>query len=193
MMGQFEGLILSTARMYATQVRWDEDDMAQELRVKVWRALKRYDPTRSSVPLRNYVYGAIANRVKDFKRDAAREVNRQHRNGVSFCHLEAFDNRDGYDREEPLARFHSVDHYAVYGSIDEGTLTLPATLGDHEIKVLLLLMMEWSKPEIALRLAVSISQIHTIVGSLRRKLADWEPTLRQDSSQRVVVELALAA
>jgi RNA polymerase sigma factor (sigma-70 family) len=198
LLAQFEGLIITTARMHAKQVRWDEEDMAQELRVKVWKALPRYDSSRSTISLRSYVFGVITNRVKDFKRDTSREVRRRSDNGISFMHTEDWTAGSSSDMDNSAtsvfeALFHCASHDEVYGAIDEGKFLLPATLTNIEARVLVLLMMQWSKPETALRLGLSTCQVQTIVGRLRRKLADWDPGQRRDESRTFELELALVA
>jgi DNA-directed RNA polymerase specialized sigma24 family protein len=193
-LAQFEGLIITTSRMWAAQVRLEEEDLAQELRVKVWYALPKWDPTRSALSLERYIFGVVTNRIFDFKRSAARERKRRDKNGLKFMHIEdlggAAAYRDDWGGDIPngqtrLDAHHCVGHDAVYGRVDEGKFVLPSTLTEIEAHVLVLLMFEWSKPEIALRLSLSKFEIARIVERLKEKLADWNPAQEADSSQVV--------
>lgn len=191
----FEGLVLTTARMFATQVGWEEDDMAQMLRLKVWKAVASFDPSRG-LSLERHVFGAITNRIKDFKRDAAREVKRRDRYGVMFLHIEdmrsAYDDRNVSRQEAFDARYNFAERDEVYGVIEEGKFVLPAGVTDREASVLVLLMHELSKTEIALRLGIPKPVVYECIDALRQKFADWAPA---DSSRVVeisTVQLAAA-
>lgn len=185
----FEGLVAQTARMFASMVKMEEEDLKQELRVKVWWAMKRYDPARDRVGLKNYVYGCVANKVKDFKRNAARRAAY----GVEFEYIE---DRLAHADDEMSAHFTgqhmSVAHDDVYGRIDEGVLTLPSTITRGEAHVLILLMFEMSKPEIMLRLAMPRPDVEAAIRSVRIKLADWNPGDAHAPSDQTV-SLVLAA
>lgn len=187
--------MLTTARMFATQVGWEEDDMAQMLRLKVWKAVASFDPSRG-LSLERHVFGAITNRIKDFKRDAAREVKRRDRYGVMFLHIEdmrsAYDDRNVSRQEAFDARYNFAERDEVYGVIEEGKFVLPAGVTDREASVLVLLMHELSKTEIALRLGIPKPVVYECIDALRQKFADWAPV---DSSRVVeisTVQLAAA-
>ena len=178
----FEGLVIATARIYAGRLRYEEDDLEQELRVKVWQAMRSYSPTRSPLPIQRYVFTCLTNRIKDMKRDAAREVARRERFGVSFLHIE--DCPVGHDENgRPMGTsasafeslFMCVERDEVYGQIDCGKFVLPSTLTDVEARVLVLLMLVWSRPEISRRLGISIYELNSVLRRLRIKLADWNP------------------
>jgi DNA-directed RNA polymerase specialized sigma24 family protein len=191
----FEGLVYSTARMFAAQVRREEEDLAQELRVRVWRAAVTYDPAKSRLSLERYVFQAVTNKIKDFKRDAAREARRREENGLVFLHIEDMPNYSSLlEDTRPLntptqeafdGHFHFADHDEVYGRIDEGLFVLPATITENEVTVLLLLLVGLSRSEVVSSLPLwPRSDVDRAIAGLRQKLADWKPT---DASQ--VVEL----
>jgi RNA polymerase sigma factor (sigma-70 family) len=175
----FEGLVYSTARMFAARVRREEDDLAQELRVRVWRAIVTYDATKSPLSLERYVFQAVTNKIKDYKRDAARAKRREDDDGMTLLHIE--DIRLAWHSQEVFdGFFHFVTHDEVYGSVDEGHFVLPATVTGREADVLVLLMMGMNKRQVAERLTLARADVDRAVGSLRDKLADWKP---DDSSQ----------
>lgn len=169
--------------MFAAQVRREEEDLAQELRVRVWRAVATYDATKSPLSLERYVFQAVTNKIKDFKRDAAREVKRREDDGMTLLHIE--DVRLGWqsrhDQQEAFdGVFHFATHEQVYGDIDEGSFALPATVTAREADVLVLLMMGLNRRQAAEHLTLERADVERDVLSLRDKLADWKP----DNSSR---------
>jgi RNA polymerase sigma factor (sigma-70 family) len=163
--------------MFAAQVRREEEDLAQELRVRVWRAVATYDATKSPLSLERYVFQAVTNKIKDFRRDAAREAKRREDDGMTLLHIE--DVRLGWHHHDQQEAFDGVFHFAtheqVYGEIDEGAFTLPATVTAREADVLVLLMVGLSKRQVGERLTLTRDDVEHDVGSLRVKLADWKP------------------
>jgi hypothetical protein len=172
---QFEGLVFTTARMFASYVAvlMEEEELRQELRIVVWRSCCKFDAERSGktgAGLRAYVYGNIANRVKSLRRDAARRA----RYNVSFEHIEGHrvegDERFYGDFE---LRYLCESPDVVYGKIDEGLLVLPATVTPSEVDVLLLLMFGFSETEMMLKLTLKRGDLRAVVGRLQVKFADW--------------------
>jgi DNA-directed RNA polymerase specialized sigma24 family protein len=176
--------------MFAAQVRREEEDLAQELRVRVWRAVVTYDATKSPLSLERYVFQAVANKVKDFKRDAAREARRREDSGMTLLHIEdirlRWHSRNETQQEVFDGFFHFVSHDEVYGEVDEGAFTLPATVTEREADVLLLLMMGLSKRQASERLVLSRADVDRSVTGLRDKLADWKPDSSRSVEQRPV-------
>lgn len=174
----FEGLVRSTARMFAGQVGRDPEDLAQELRVRCWRAIASYDPARSTQSLQRYVFSAVANKVKDFKRDAAREAARRERHGLSFTHIEDTLVHDG--RLSPAERFDQLHHHVgaeeVYAAVEAQRFECPASVSAAERRVLVALMCGASRAEVARLLGLSRGRVDEIVRTLRVKLADWRPS-----------------
>lgn len=183
----FEGLVHATAHMFAAQVRREEEDLAQELRVRVWRAVVTYDATKSSLSLERYVFQAVTNKIKDFKRDAAREARRREENGLTFLHIEDMildrrpteavnGNGDHRPRQEMFdGLFYFTTREEVFGRIEDGLFTLPATITQREASVLVLLMLGWPRPEVAVRLEIARPDVDGCVLALREKFADWRP------------------
>jgi RNA polymerase sigma factor (sigma-70 family) len=188
----FEGLVLSTARMFAAQVKREEDDLAQELRVRVWKAVIGYNPAKTTLSLERYVFQAITNKIKDYKRDAAREAKRREREGVSFLYIEdmfLLTDRTTGPQERFDSLYHFVEHEDVYGDVD-GRFVMPSSVTESEANVLLLLMTGLSKTEVAVRLGITRADVFDTIGSLRAKFADWQPA---NSSRVVSRPLAAAA
>ena len=175
----FEGLVRTTARMFAAQVGREEEDLAQELRVRVWRAAASYDPSKTTIGLKRYVYSAVANKVKDYKRDAARDARRRELTGVSIIHIEdmrlPFNDGHGSTQEAFESRHHFVLRETVYGRVEEA-FVLPSTVTEREASVLVMLMSDATKAEVAASLGITPFAVEECRRSLRLKLADWKPS-----------------
>jgi len=63
---RYEGLVHATMRRWRKYITPDltDEDVKQELRIKVWRALVSFDPERG-YPEERHVFGAVYNRAKD--------------------------------------------------------------------------------------------------------------------------------
>jgi RNA polymerase sigma factor (sigma-70 family) len=61
----YEGLVYATAARYAPYLDDDLDDVAQVLRVKVWKSLVAFNPARHTVGEKSWVFSCIRNQVKD--------------------------------------------------------------------------------------------------------------------------------
>jgi DNA-directed RNA polymerase specialized sigma24 family protein len=174
--------------MFASRIGMEEDDLAQELRIKVWSVIPRYDPARSPLTLERYVFGALTNKIKDFKRGAGREAKRRVTFGVEFLHIEDMRGWDDLSRQEAFdGQFHFVEREEVFSQIEEGRFVLPAGVTHTEARVLVLLMTDHTKSEIALRLGITKTEVFRSMTALREKFADWRPS-RPNSSQ--VVEIS---
>lgn len=183
-LSDYEGLVFTTARMFASIVRMEEDDLRQELRIRVWRAVETYDATKTRIPLKNYVYGCVANKIKDFKRNAARRA----KYGVEFEYIEdQLGLSDSPTVDAFVGEHLAVSREEVYGSVD-GLLDLPASVTPREARVLVLMMVGMSSPEIRLRLGVSRGELTGCMEGLRAKFSGW---VYGDAEQ--VVDLAALA
>lgn len=182
----FEGLVFTTARMFASMVKMEEEDLRQELRVKVWWAMERYDPSRTRVGLKNFVYGCVANKIKDYKRNAARRAAY----GLEFSHIEDHTSGETPTLDSFTGHYMSVGHDNVYGRIDEGLLTLPATVTQTEAQIVVLLMFGMTNTEIMVRMALPRPGVETAIASVRVKMADWHPGSTSAPAQTVALSLA---
>lgn len=179
----YEGLVFKTAQMFHGQVALELDDMRQELRLAVLKARRAYHPERSRLTERAYVYGCVANRVKDMKRDAARR-----RNGRLVVVHVSDDSLDWFE-----FTYRRVSHDEVFGAIEDGSFRLPATITDGEQEILLMLVVGYSQTEIASSQGVAYATVNASVRSLREKMADWRPSQQQAQSQRSIPQLPQTA
>lgn len=183
--------------MFAPQVRREADDLAQELRVRVWRAVATYDPAKSG-NLERYVFSVVTNKVKDYKRDAAREANRRERYGIAFLHIEDTYVSDGGARVTAAERFdqlyNHVTHDQVFAEVEAEPFELPPGVTDRERLVLALLIYGSERDEIAALVSVSREDLDALVRTLRRKFADWRPARATTTqlARRELVDAALA-
>jgi RNA polymerase sigma factor (sigma-70 family) len=180
-MTSFEGLVFRTSRMYAAQVKKDPDDLAQELRIRVWKAISTYDPERSRTSLESYVFSVVQNKIKDYKRDAARAAGRpvvlhiedmqlggKRTNNDVGSHAEA--KQELFDR-----LFNRIEAETVYAEVDD-RYQLPSTVTEPERQVLMLLAAGCSRDEIVGLLGVTRGQVDGMVRVLREKLAHLKPS-----------------
>lgn len=167
---RYEGLVFKTAQIHAPKIEEEPEDIRQILRIKVWHALTRYDPSRSGMSVDRYVFMVLTNQVKDLKKrkrrgelfidDVAPQVEQE---GGSVL-------RDSFDH-----RYLSDDHEQVYGDIEDDDLVIPSTLSRLERVILALLHGGYRQTEIADRLALGPRDVERSVRALRDKLADWKP------------------
>lgn len=182
----YEGLVYKTAQMWAWAVGMDEEDLRQEIRLKIAQALTTYDGGRSKLDVKNYVFGCVRNRITDLQKSRCRRLNY----GVTEIHFEAFDgqqtilgdgaeNMKGREKLE-LEHLMRVDHDQTYGRVDD-TFDLPATLTTEERHVAVLMTQEMRPTEIAMRLGFTTTEINRFIKALKEKLADWHPSKEDES------------
>lgn len=54
------------------QIGYERDDIAQEIRITVWRESSRYDPSRSALSLQTWLTYKVNYRLRTLKRNAMR-------------------------------------------------------------------------------------------------------------------------
>lgn len=162
-LSDFEGLIYSTARRYADLLA-DEDveDVRQILRLKVWRALAAYDASRSEQAIETFVFGCVANQVKDLLKAQTRRNSA--RNGA-MRYLE--------DIEVDGRELCVDEDYALAAVEDQ--LPLPSTLTHTERAVVVLLVAGHNQSEAAMVLGISRTTVRRVRAAVQRKMADWNP------------------
>lgn len=165
----YEGLIFSTAARYAPLLDDDLEDVQQILRIKVWNALRAFDPKRSRAGVKSYVFSCVRNQVKDLLKSQTRR--REARNG-NVGSVDAFSEAAG----EPFeARYLSVTADEAYALVEDEAVLLPSTLTELEGQVVALLVMDYSTAEIAKHLGVTRSSVTTAHVIVQEKMADWHP------------------
>jgi RNA polymerase sigma factor (sigma-70 family) len=176
---KYEGLVFSTARMYAGRLRVEEDDLQQVLRLRIWKALEAYDPRRSRVIEESFVFTCVRNQIKDLVKARIRRDNAKpgwmpdEVPGIREVYIE--DQQPGW--EIPVEE-------------QEGDeVLLPSTLTANERQVVALLYVGFSQAEIAVLMTVPPREVWAHVRVIREKMADWRPT----SPDAQVVHLATEA
>lgn len=181
----YEGLVYTTAQMVLVSVRArgiatadDElDDVMQLLRVKVFRALRSFDPAKARRKKGESVDQARDRYVFMCVIDAKKDIAKKKRTLVLMIEDEApvqLDSdsspRDGFD-----AHYLAQTHDDTYGEVEATLPLIPNTLSELERSVLVLLYRDFTHREIAGRLGVSKGEVSSAVRALRAKLADWKP------------------
>lgn len=166
--GAYEGLVHSTTRMFAERARMDDEDFAQELRLKIWQALERFDPNRSRLPEKRYVYALMFNRVKDMIRYP------RSRDDLIEDELPAASDGGSPLRDRFDMRFLSTPAEVVEEAL-YGRGLVPEGISEFEKEVLLLLYLEYQQVEIAPLLDVPLSRVKAAVRALREALAGLRP------------------
>ena len=177
----YEGLIHSTARRYEEQANRkgvEFDDFVQILRIRVWKAIEAYDPARSSMVLRAFVFGCVTNQVKDVLKNRTKaEALRSHHPGE--VHLddllpvrkeEGGTGDRGADSSHNALRFLSVSEEQAYSELDEDETELPDSLTPAERTVALMLIEDYTQPLIAQHLGCRLSEVRSHISSIRLKM-----------------------
>lgn len=175
--GPFEGLIHSTAARYAPYLDDLElDDIKQLLRIKVWQALMVYDRKRMTITgeaedvRRRFVFSCVSNRVKDMLKAQSR-LNRS-RNG---CQLYVEDQLAAAPGRFEHEHFR-VDGEVIFAVVEEEEFRLPSTLTVFEVRVVHLLLLDFSQTEAARILDVPRGRVRSAHGAIKEKMADWKPS-----------------
>jgi RNA polymerase sigma factor (sigma-70 family) len=181
----YEGLVRKTASMYERIVEEEFDDLCQILRLKAWRALGTYDPTRSKLPVERYVFSCLRNQVKDL-------LKKKRRNELFIEDIvPATPNAEAGDRGVLRDRFEA--HYLIvredqaYAGVATDTPLIPSTLTQGEREVMALLYLDYGQTEIALRLRMTKREVTAAVKALREKMADWNPGTSPNGRQHLTV------
>lgn len=168
----YEGVVFTTTKLIAPFVEADFEDIRQIFRLKVWRALQRYDPAVWA-DRDGYVFMCLTNQKKDLLQRVRR----------GDCSLDGLtEGRSGHDyddqtRADRFARRHGLvaTHDEVYGSVDSHGFTLPNTLTDNEQRIVCLLYEGYTQTEARGVLGMRQGEMERAVRSIRMKLADWRP------------------
>lgn len=168
--GAYEGLVFTTSARYSPYLDDSPEDIAQELRVKVWRALQSYDPARATQTLDGYVFSCVVNRVKDLLKVQSR-LNARRNGGALYIEDCASSSPAAFEAEHFSSSGDLADEIA-----DAESVELPSTLTPYERRVTVLLLLDLRQAEIAMVLGVPRSRVRAAHSSVREKLADWSPS-----------------
>lgn len=151
--------------MIVGSVEDDFDDIVQVLYLKCWKAMRAYDPTRSRMTMRAFVFMAMRNQVKDL----------QGRRRRPECSLDAvelrFGSHGGFEHWAGLV----VEADVEQAIVEAEEMLLPNTLDALEREVVLLLLLDWQQYEVRAQLGIEPRQMEKVMRSVRIKLADWKP------------------
>lgn len=173
----FEGLVFrTTVRLmpFVEVMETDFSEVQQLLRIKVWKAYESYDPSRSKLPLKQYVFGCLVNYTKDLKKQAARV-----RKNGSVVFIEDFKRRDVESNDHFDGRYLAIDADAAYVSVEDEAPMLPNTLTTLELRVIGFLMLDYSMTEIQTSLEIGPKRLRAVRDEIQAKMADWRPTAQR--------------
>lgn len=166
---RYEGVVRKTAALTAERCEEEFDDICQRFRIKVWKALVSYDPSKLTnekpdasgrTPRDRYVFACIKNEAKDLEK----KVKRSHR--VRYIEDMVEDGDD---------RLLGVEEDQVFNGVEEVAPLIPSTLDERERQIVALLYLDFDNGEIGERLGIKRKQVATLVRGIRVKLADWAP------------------
>jgi RNA polymerase sigma factor (sigma-70 family) len=148
----YEGLVHKTAGIIAPYVQEEYDDIVAILRIKVWQALRAFDPERARQPIHRYVFMCVANQKKDLLKRKRRQ-------------------------EVPLAEDYDVrvDPDQVYAVVEDETPVVPSTLTVWEKRVVTLLYVGFTEHQTARQLGVSRARVERTLVQVRVKMEEWRP------------------
>lgn len=180
--GPFEGLIHSTAARYSAYLDDDIEDIEQILRVKVWQALRAYDPARVNGQrartreeewerVKRYVFSCVRNRVKDLLKQQYR-LNRARGSGRPLY----TDDVAAASPEKFERKYLMVEEEFIFAVVEEESVELPSTLSVFEVKVVHLLLLEMNQTEAARVLGVPRGRVRSAHAAVKAKMADWHPS-----------------
>lgn len=180
----YEGLVYKTAQLTWPLVEDDFDDIVQLLRIKVWRALIKWDPARAPTLVARVGLDEARDRsvfawLKNYQRDL---IKKKRRGEVS---LDSLGHRaDGGERLAHLDGGHQLigAEDPSYAQIEAGLPLIPSTLSPLELQVVCLLYAEYKQSEVAVELSLPKRDVERLVRSIRVKMADWKPPATPDET-----------
>lgn len=176
----YEGLVITTAaRLVRDGVELPVEDVQQVLRIKIWRALSRFQAARMQRPGESrarardrYVFMAVTDQAKDlFNR-----VRRGERFIEDLVSGDAAENRrlQSRDRFEERHGLSSSEE-EVYGRVEDEGAPLPSTLTSLERQLVLLLYRDYKQSEAGRHLGLGKYELEKTMKAIREKMADWSP------------------
>lgn len=202
LMSHYEGLVFRTAQLLVTgehpdchnrPVEQEEDDVRQVLRMKVFYALKRYEPAkvvkRDTSTRERYGSRRPADKARDrwvnmCVRDCAKDVAKRKRRDLLLIedvapetsHGQFGSGGHGGQRDKFEAKYLAKDHAAEFAEVEDEFPTVPNTLSQRERDVMGLMYDGHKQVEIVGILEISKREVESAVRGIRAKLADWKPT-----------------
>lgn len=173
----YEGLIFSTAQRLVGRIdHMDQADIEQELRVKVWRALRAFNPAHrrrgEAVDAfeKRYVFMCVTDRVKDLTTKRARRGELHIEDFCSDSPLEgAHSQREWFE-----GRFMVTTVEEVFREVEDEGVPLPE-LTDTELQAVCLLYEGYRQTEVAGQLGLTKYEMERTIRSIRDKLHALRP------------------
>lgn len=173
-LARYEGLVWSTADRHVGKVNIERDDLEQVFRIKVWRALLSYDPSRSRMTEEAYVFSCVYNQAKDLYAGTQYNLRPEsYIEDVAPSRDSGGTERTARDRFDD--RYLSVDHDTVFGEVEEEEVSIPNTLSRAEVEVICLLYADYTQAAIARRCGYSKRDMEKVMELIRTKMADFKP------------------
>lgn len=178
---EFEGLVFKTSVIYSNRLRLEREDLQQVLRLRVWLAIRSYDPGVRRASLRSYVFTCVRNQIKDL----VKARTRRDALATEFYLEDALVGDGGAFEARHLAE-EIGDHLAE-------EVQLPSSLTADEREVLALLYLGYDKQvDIASALGVRRPEVSLRMSSLKTKLraAGWRGTPLRTRSDAEIIQLS---
>lgn len=157
-----EGLIFTTARMIQeVRPELEMDDIQQRLRIKVWKAIRAFDPAKArGLAKANYIFMCVQDEKKSILR--LRRHDALKIEDIAYTETGA---RDAFD-----AHYLSTGHDTVFREVEDEMPNLP-DLEPLEHVVVIRLYQGQTIKAIADDLEISRKEVDLAVKSVREKLA----------------------
>lgn len=170
LLAHYEGLVRKTASRYVGVVEdMDFDDLCQVFRVKVFRALLSFDPTRSRLPRDRYVFSCIRNQAKDL-------IRKKRRDELFIEDVAPKVNGNGEVRDHFELRYLQVTEDQAYDEVLASPPSIPNTLTRNERELLVLLYNGYCQDEMVERVGIPKREVAAGLKAIREKMADWKPS-----------------
>lgn len=173
--GPYEGLVHSTAVRYAPILTDEElDDIKQLLRIKVWKARLSYSPARVTEAKERaeerWVFSCLANYVKDLLKQQSRLNERR---GGAQVYIED----QAANAPDTFALANGLYDDTAFSGVEEENVELPSTLTLLEQRIVALLLVgEFTQPEMAALLGVSVQRVKKGQAAVREKMGAYRPS-----------------
>lgn len=166
-MAHYDGLIRSTARLCSANSEEDFEDIVQILSIKVWKALRAFDPARCRTTRDRYVFMC----VRDQAKDVCKKVKRHD------AHIEDLTAADAWSGPSFEARYLRSDRDTVFGAVEDDE-NLLAELTELERSIVALLLDGYRHhAEMAAMLDVRPVDMQRAMKQIRGKLAWLRPNV----------------
>lgn len=184
----YEGLVKKTARMLVDGTHPDmrgrrpieasEEDIEQELRIKVLRALRAFDPTKVRAARRRSVRGHSHRDlyVNMCVRDKAKDIAKLRRRNDEYIEDFNAPNRRRNDEDDWFEdRYLSQTAEEAFSAVEDELPQLPPSITEKERSVMTLMFGEHRQTDIARILGLSKREVESAVRQIRVKMAAFRP------------------